>query len=213
MIVLKLTAGLESYLTRQYANPHGPGGIVAGALMARQHGVETLWTLSLLDLAPTDHVLDIGCGAGQGTALLASRTPRGHVSAVDLSPTMVAAATRRNKRAVTHGFIDVRRGDVASLPYASGLFDKVVSVHSLYFWPDPVRAAAEIARVLKPGGRLALTFAPGRVDAENDPSVVTLVHGSLTHALQGAGLVDLQVEAGPSARGYRAAALVGVKPS
>ncbi len=89
----RVDAFVGAFVGRQQRRPTGLAGRVIGERMARQHAPETRWTIGLLDLAPADRVLDIGCGAGRAIDLIAARTPRGHVSGVDVSGAMVRASS------------------------------------------------------------------------------------------------------------------------
>jgi SAM-dependent methyltransferase len=106
-------------------------------------------------------VLEVGCGPGH----LSVRLARQHgleVTGVDLDPAMIARA-----RANADRLGDQRRpsflvGDVASLAFADGSCDLVVSTLSMHHWADPTAGLAEIGRVLRPGGRaLVWDFRPG----------------------------------------------------
>lgn len=97
-------------------------------------------------------VLDVGTGPGRLPAEMARRRPDLDLHGVDLSPHMIALAGPR----LAGTGADLRTGDVADLPYPDGRFDLVVSSLSLHEWPDVRRAAAELARVLAPGGALLL---------------------------------------------------------
>jgi SAM-dependent methyltransferase len=101
-------------------------------------------------------VLDLACGTGQPAATAAARVrPGGHVTATDLTPEMVAAARRKAERlGLDH--VDVREMDMQALAFGEASFDAVTCRFGLMFCPDPVRAAAEAHRVLRPGGRFAL---------------------------------------------------------
>src|SRR5919199_157682 len=191
---------LAALVGRQQRCPTGVMGRLIGEWMARQHLPETLWTVSVLDVARTDRVLDIGCGAGRAIELVAARVPDGHVCGIDLSHAMVRAAARRNARAIRLGRAEVQRGDVADLPYADHSFDKVLSIHTLYFWTDPERAIAEIARVLKPGGRLALTLSSGKVGAADDAGYRAMVEGCLLPSMKREGFTTAAIERGPASR-------------
>lgn len=100
-------------------------------------------------------VLDLGSGTGY-PALLGAQTvgATGRVTGMDLAEQMLAAAERKAKRlGLTN--ISFRTGDVTSLPFEPNSFDAVTSRFCLMFLPEIPKAAAEIARVLKPGGWVA----------------------------------------------------------
>ncbi len=99
---------------------------------------------AILSGAPR-RVLEVGCGWGELAARL-GREPGIEVVAVDLSPRMVELARARG--------VDARVADVQSLPFADERFDCVTANWMLYHVPDLDRGLAEIARVLRPGGRL-----------------------------------------------------------
>ncbi len=105
--------------------------------------------LAMIDSKLT--VGDLGCGTGQVTELLAPHVHK--VIAVDGSTDMVQAARRRLKGA-TH--VDVRRGDMEALPIDDRQLDVAVLALVLHHVPEPVRALAEVNRVLKPGGRVLM---------------------------------------------------------
>jgi ubiquinone/menaquinone biosynthesis C-methylase UbiE len=140
----------------QFANPRGLGGWLAGWLMARKNAAMNAAAVDALAVAPGDRVLEIGFGHGRTLALLAERATRGLVAGVDPSEVMLAMASRRNRRAIRAGRVELRRGGAAQLPYPDAHFDKAIAVNSVQFWPGPARSLAEVRRVLRPGGTLLL---------------------------------------------------------
>jgi arsenite methyltransferase len=140
---------LARYLAAQFARPHGVvGRFLIAPWLDRIGGAMNRLALDRLDPRAGESVLEVGFGGG---ALLRTMRARGaRVSGVDVSAQMVGRA---------RGF-DVHLAPADRLPFDPGRFDKVVSVASLYFWPDPAAALAELARVLRPGGRLVLCFEP-----------------------------------------------------
>jgi ubiquinone/menaquinone biosynthesis C-methylase UbiE len=119
-------------------------------------------------LRPGMRVLDLGSGTGY-PALLSAQTvgPSGSVVGVDLADQMLAAAERKAKRlGLTN--VTFHTGDVTTLPFEAGSFDAVTSRFCLMFLPDIPKAAAEIARVLKPGGWVAAAVWSA---ADKNPSI------------------------------------------
>ncbi len=100
---------------------------------------------------PDATVGDLGCGTGQVGAAIAPFVAR--VIGVDSSAAMLQAA---RKRLQTHSNIDLRRGELEALPIDDGRLDIATVMLVLHHVPEPGRALAEVARVLKPGGRLVL---------------------------------------------------------
>ena len=151
---------MEMVVSRHYARPVGIIGRIAGDRMMKQHEPENTWSVSLLAIEPTDSILEIGFGAGATIQQLATCASKGYVAGVDFSHTMVHVAQKRNAKVVKAGLVEVKYGNAISLPFEDAVFDKVLSIHSLYFWPDPLKAFAEIRRVLKPEGTVTLTLLP-----------------------------------------------------
>lgn len=105
--------------------------------------------LGLLDESWT--VADLGCGSGTLSEALAPNVAR--VIAVDDSEAMLATARRRLER---FDNVEVQRGELEALPLEDGSVDAATLVLVLHHLPDPARAVAEVARALRPGGRLLL---------------------------------------------------------
>ncbi|MFI1280027.1 class I SAM-dependent methyltransferase [Streptomyces sp. NPDC020858] len=110
-------------------------------------------------LRPGERVLDAGCGTGRAlTALRAAVGPAGTVLGADLTPQMLAAAQRAGRAA--EGTLLL--ADVARLPLRDGALDAVFAAGLIAHLPDPAANLCELARVVRPGGRLALFHPIGR---------------------------------------------------
>ncbi|MCU1462827.1 MAG: UbiE/COQ5 family methyltransferase [Acidimicrobiales bacterium] len=178
--------------------------------------------MDALHVEPGDRVLDVGCGPGTTAIELAERVgPGGVVVGVDISPAMVAAATRR---AAAAGVTNVRFvvADAQTETMVQG-FDAAYSRFGVMFFSDPVAAFANIGGALRPGGRLACvvwgpltdnpwmfvpTLAAGPVlQAEltfpgaNEPGPFSLADRTRVMAVVGeAGFVDITVDPLASSR-------------
>lgn len=115
---------------------------------------ETLATL--LDPQPGERWLDVGTGGGGLAFALARRGA--DIVGVDVSEEGLEHARRQ---AAEHGLaVDFRPADAQELPFGDGAFDGIASSFGVIFAPDQERAAAELARVCRPGGKLGLTLMP-----------------------------------------------------
>ena len=151
---------IARFFWRQFGKPSGWFGRYIGNGMARGNEYDASWTVSLLDIQPESRVLEIGFGPGVSTQFASGKASAGFVAGIDRSETMVQAARKRNLSAIRAGRIELKQGDVASLSYPAESFDKAFSLHSIYFWANPVDCIKELRRVLKPEGLLAITILP-----------------------------------------------------
>lgn len=149
----------SSFVDQQHREPHGLVGRFIGERMLRQHKPETDWSIDLLQLQPTDRVLEIGFGAGRALALATQVVSNGSVIGIDRSPAMLRTAQLRNRAAVQAGRITLLKADLATLPFVNSYFDKIFSIHTFYFWPDPLACCYELLQMLAPAGRVVITFA------------------------------------------------------
>lgn len=108
--------------------------------------------LEMLDLDATELVLDVGCGPGNLTRTVAPRAREGLVVGLDASRTML----RRAVRDTDDANVAYVRADACELPFPDASFDAICCFAALYLIERPMRALDEMARVLAPGGRLAL---------------------------------------------------------
>jgi ubiquinone/menaquinone biosynthesis C-methylase UbiE len=147
-------------LMRAFGRPQGLLGRIGGLIMARTNRSCAQWVRELLDPQSRDRVLEIGCGPGVAIELFAQRASLGYVAGVDPSREMLAQAKGRNEAAIARGVVDLRQGSAERLPFADEDFDKALAINSAQLWPDAAAGLREIARTLKPGGRVALAFTP-----------------------------------------------------
>ena len=132
---------LEAYLGGAYLHPGG----------ARA----TLALLERLELTRGRRVLEIGCGTGATTLLLAQRT-NATIVALDRSPRMLAMADQRLRQRVSRSGCALVQADInRGLPFTDGAFDAVLAESVIALLDDVDAVARECARVLAPGGRLA----------------------------------------------------------
>ena len=114
--------------------------------------------ITALQLPPGSHGLDIGCGIGLQTSLLAEATgPAGRVTGLDISPELLAYAQNRVRSLAGADRITFREGDMRSLPLPENSFDWAWSADCVgYPAGDLLPVLKEIARVVRPGGQVAL---------------------------------------------------------
>jgi 2-polyprenyl-3-methyl-5-hydroxy-6-metoxy-1,4-benzoquinol methylase len=111
--------------------------------------------LDLLQLPPQARVLDIGTARGDNA--LSLKTHGYHVSTLEIDPTLVAALKARPE---SEG-LDIREGDATQMPYESHSFDGAIMIEVMEHIPNTEALLSEIARVLKPGGRICIGIPTG----------------------------------------------------
>jgi len=120
-----------------------------GEGMEQDHLPITLPVLEKMRLAPTDNVLDVGCGAGWLSRRLAKLVPEGRVVGMDISDEMIRHARRSSVDFDNLMFV---AGEVTQIPWQPNFFTHAISVESSYYWPDPAAGIKDIFRVLIDGG-------------------------------------------------------------
>lgn len=175
-------------ISDQLSRPKGRAGRLVAAAMNRGNRDLNARAIDLLDVGPSNRVLDLGFGGGSTFAPLLARGAT--VVGVDRSEDMVAAARARHAADA----VEVHHADVQALPLVDGAVDRVLTVNTVYFWPDLPAALREVARVLAPGGRLVVGIRDGSVMRQVDPAVFTVrPPAELAGALAAAGFADVQV--------------------
>ena len=203
----------STFVTKQFGHPSGLVGRFIGNGMAKRNVYDAQWTASLLDIQPQQHVLEIGFGPGVSTQIIAEKASQGFVAGIDHSQTMIQAASQRNAQAIQTGRMELKLGEVASLPYPDESFDIALSLHSIYFWQNPVDCLKEIRRVLKPNGTVAITILPKDKWVQNlDPSAMTLYFGKdIASMFAEAGYRNVRVEVPPKEARSSLECVIGAK--
>lgn len=150
-------------IAAQLREPTGSQGIETANRMNINNGNMIRCCIDKLPLKPGIHVVEMGPGGGLHLPYLLHREQNIRYTGVDISETMVTLA-RENNNEIQHETANFTKASVAhgwvALPFPNQSVDIVFTVNTLYFWDDASAQAKEIHRVLKPGGTLALCFAP-----------------------------------------------------
>jgi len=175
------------------------------AEMELEHGDVVRQVQARLEQRPGERILDLGCGNGWATRLLARAAPGATAIGVDVSQAMVERAEALHSNTVR------ARYEVAAfeaLPFGDGRFERVFSMEAIYYAADLEQALSEIARVLAPGGRADLVLdyykeSPHTASWTCAMKVRThwLATAEWIAALERAGLVDVRAERVVDARG------------
>ena len=132
---------MRNILLRMFGRPQGALGRLGGIIMARTNAECGAWVTELLEILPTESVLEVGFGPGIVIQRLSNLA--GHVAGIDPSREMVRQARARNADAIEGGRVDLRRGSVESLPFDSNTFDKAVAINSMQIAGPHRRAARD----------------------------------------------------------------------
>ena len=172
------------------------GRVLMGAMGPGMRGEHRI-ALEMLSLSGGERVLDVACGTGGFTRSFARAAGDGLVVGLDASRTMLARATQETDA----DNVAYLLGDACALPFRDGSFDAICCFAALYLIERPMRAVDEIARVLAPGGHVALLTSCNRgpLPAAITSPLVKSITGvrvfgreELTRALTARGLIDVR---------------------
>ncbi|HEV7473090.1 MAG TPA: class I SAM-dependent methyltransferase [Pyrinomonadaceae bacterium] len=159
----------QKLIARQLAKPSGlVGRTFTARWLNRANARMNQLTLAQLAISPQDSILEVGFGGGDLLEQILRAGPPALLAGLDISPDMVQLANRRLQRRVSDTKFEVRCGDIENILYATGQFNKLCSVNTIYFWRNPAAALAECRRVLQTGGQILLCF-NSREDLETWP--------------------------------------------
>jgi SAM-dependent methyltransferase len=149
------------------------------------------WAVELLDVRPSDRVLEIGFGPGIAVREIARRATHGQVAGIDRSEVMHAHAARRNATAIRAGRVSLTVASIDDRP-ALGSFDKILVVNNFGMWSEPIHRLEELASRLRGGGSIAIVTqprCPGATSATTATATTQIID-----AFKAAGLVPIRVE-------------------
>ncbi|MEN5205397.1 class I SAM-dependent methyltransferase [Stenotrophomonas sp. TWI700] len=185
------------HLAAQLRHPHGEHALVVAESMNRSNGDLNRAAIALLAVTAGEQVLEIG----PGNAAFAPDLLRASGSlylGLDVSAAMVDAGNTLLAARGLQDRAEVRLGDAQTLPLDAACIDAALAVNTLYFWDELKFPFAELARVLRPGGRLCLAFG----DAAFMRTLPFTAHGFHLHEL--AEVEQALRSAGLTVQGWRA---------
>ena len=169
-----------------FGHPRGALGRLGGHIMARANRDMANWAVGLLDIQPSDTILEVGFGPGVAINRLADLALAGKICGIDHSPEMVEQAAALNASAIKSGRVDLQWGSVESLPFKDNVFDKVLAINSMQVWPNVPANLREVRRVMKSRGRIALGFTPYSGQSKDTlPAILQTAGFSDTRILEG----------------------------
>jgi ubiquinone/menaquinone biosynthesis C-methylase UbiE len=112
----------------------------------------------LMAVKANDHILEIGFGTGKLINTMAKQINNGLIEGVDFSETMVSVARRRNKKYIAQDKVKIVKGNFDEMSFGKDSFNKVCTVNTIYFWPEPEKTTHKVARLLKPEGQFIIAF-------------------------------------------------------
>jgi ubiquinone/menaquinone biosynthesis C-methylase UbiE len=118
--------------------------------MERSHWEITRQMIELMNIGPHDNVMDLGCGVGWATRVIAQKASRGFVLGIDLSDRMIADAYTGYRNPPNAWFLVA---DAARIPCSENFFNALLSVETIYYYPNLEGAFKEVFRILRSKGK------------------------------------------------------------
>lgn len=205
---------MREYISNQFSKPSGIFGRYIEKGMSKRTTIDAEWTISLLNIQPTSRLFEIGFGGGVAAQLASQQASQGFVAGMDHSDTMVRIASKRNARSIKAKRMELFQGDAGTVSYPEESFDIVYSLHSIYFWAEPVECLKGFWRVLRPGGLLAITIQPKnrwRQDQLETPGMTFFFGDQIVEMFETAGYQDIRMESYSDSKGIKLQCILGSK--
>ena len=150
-------------LAAQLRKPAGEWAAKVGEFMNTGNALLNKRAIDALQVQPNDSILEIGMGNGFFVKDILAFHETASYTGYDYSPEMVNEAVKNNR-----GFVEANRaaffcGDARKMLFKDAVFNKVLTVNTIYFWDNREEILAEIARVLQPGGMLVIGIRPEHI--------------------------------------------------
>jgi len=204
----------QTYISNQFKKPSGLIGRFLERGMSQRTTTDAKWTISLLDLQPTSKILEVGFGGGFAAQLASQKATQGFFTGIDHSETMVQIASKRNANSIQTGKMELKQGDAENIVYPDESFDIIYSLHSIYFWDNPVKCLKGFRRLLSPGGLLAVTIQPKnrwRDDQISTPGMDFFFGDQVVEMFKKAGFMNIRMETLSDKEGARLHCILGNK--
>jgi ubiquinone/menaquinone biosynthesis C-methylase UbiE len=145
-------------LAAQLKKPDGEMGKQIGEVMNNGNRLINEWTLAALDLQEGDTILEIGMGNGFFIKDILATKPSLRYEGLDYSEIMIAAAQEINRSFIEEQRVHFTLGTAGNLPFEDGLYEKIFTINTIYFWDNAKNELNEIKRVLKQGGKFVIAI-------------------------------------------------------
>jgi len=204
----------RKYISNQFKKPSGLIGRFLERGMSKRTTTDAKWTISFLDIQPTSKILEVGFGGGFAAELASQKVTQGFFAGIDHSEMMVQIASKRNANAIKAGRMELKQGGAEDVAYPDESFDIIYSLHSIYFWDNPVECLKGFRRVLSPGGSLAVTIQPKnrwRDDQVSTPGMDFFFGDQIIEMFNMAGFKNVRMETFSDKEGARLHCILGNK--
>ncbi|WP_455662898.1 class I SAM-dependent methyltransferase [Pradoshia sp.] len=155
---------MKDFISKQFKEPEGLVGKVAGKVMAFENGPLYDWTFKELGINNGDAILEIGFGPGEGLHRLLSSFPRCSVDGYDPSEAMVELAKKRNEDFIKSGRLSIKKGTAQDV-LSNHPYNRIYSVNSFPMWDDKEQSLHRLHSLLKKEGTVSITVQPRQKDA------------------------------------------------
>ncbi|WP_020533974.1 class I SAM-dependent methyltransferase [Flexithrix dorotheae] len=150
-------------IAQQLRKPEGEYATAVGNKMNEGNKIINLQSIEAMDIQDNDEILEIGMGNGFFVKELFNINKTITYSGCDYSEEMVAEAAKLNDNLIKQNKAEFILANGKELPFNDHLFDKILTINTLYFWEDPENYFNEIKRVLKKDGKLTIGIRPRSV--------------------------------------------------